>query len=203
MTYYSILAISDSIDLGDLDSYTFTAQAGESVLFSLADTSDIGFAPRMYLYNPDGAFLQWSPNIIQRTMTKNGKYTIVVLDSGSVGEKFGTYNLYFALIPGANENEGGELINGNVISDSIDLGDLDTYTFSAQAGENIEFTINDTSDKDKGFVPRLYLYSPDGFFITWNKNSSKLFYTTTESGTYTVVVLDDVVIGERTGTYDL
>jgi hypothetical protein len=110
------------------------------VQIRVADTSGNDLTPRITLYDPSGTLVTFAngANVgaISRALTENGTYTVVVSDVSAGSDATGNYNLYFVRVPGANE--GGTLPNGGVVSDAIDLGDLDSYTFTANAGESVQ-----------------------------------------------------------------
>jgi hypothetical protein len=124
-----------------------------------------------------------------------------VADGSGTKSQTGNYDLYFVHMPGANE--GGSLINGGVISDAIDLGDLDSYTFTANAGEGVQIRIADTSSND--LIPRITLYDPNGAYITYGQgyDVAAISRQVTENGTYTVVVADGSGTKSQTGNYDI
>ena len=128
--------------------------------------------------------------------------------SNREGKETGSYDLYFIRAPGANE--GGTLVSGNVISDQIDLGDLDSFVFAASAGETIQIELTDTSGG--ALRPMVRLYAPDGTQVgsaTGDSVASLLCPTGScsldQSGTYTVVVADSSANreGKETGSYSL
>jgi hypothetical protein len=129
------------------DSYTFSANAGENVMLRVADISDNAFDPRVQLYDPDGALVGGDTGLnvaaIGPTLPASGTYTVIVSDPNLPADTTGNYNLYFAHMPGANEL--GSLSNAELRSDAIDLGDIDTYTFSGNAGEHVVIRVADTS----------------------------------------------------------
>ncbi|MHA1554531.1 MAG: hypothetical protein ACTSU0_08995, partial [Alphaproteobacteria bacterium] len=112
------------------DRYEFTATAGDHIELRIADTGATTFAPRIELRSPSDVSIDTSTDSvaakIAHDVTETGTFTVLVDDSLSAG---GAYTLYFARIPGANEH--GSLTNGGVHPGTIDLGDLDTYTFTA------------------------------------------------------------------------
>jgi len=187
--------------VGGQDSYTFTATAGENVWLRIADTSNSAFYPRITLYGPTGAYITYdndgSVAGFTHTATTTGTYTVVVSDDS--GNYTGNYNFYFVRVPGANE--GGSLGNGSLRTDKIDLGDLDSFTFSVQAGGQVQLTVTDTSNSS--FYPNITLYGPTGAYITYNNDGSVagFTHTATTTGTYTVVVSDNT--GSYTGDYTL
>ena len=110
---------------GEKDTYTFTANAGEYIQLRVADINDTSLVPAIQLYAPDGTWISsgsgYTVAEISHALTQTGTYTVVVFDGHSSNPvNTGAYNLYFIHAPGANE--GGTLINGGVISGTIDLG---------------------------------------------------------------------------------
>lgn len=207
--------VSGEITLGDLDSYTFAANAGDSVYLRVADTETTEFIPSDFfpqvdLFDPSGALLlsgngQLVGDIFA-SLTVSGNYTVVVRDESSGEDAIGSYNLYFTRAPGANE--GGMLVNGESISDQIDLGDIDSYTFSANAGDSVYIDVADTESTEfipSDFFPRVALYDPNGAFIVagFGQLVGRLFSQLTMTGTYTVTVVDESSGEDATGTYDL
>ncbi len=191
--------VSESFDYGDLDSYTFTASVGENVHIRAADISVSTMIPRIDLYGPSGALLKSSRGDIAEILyqvTENGTHTVVAYDSNSSGTP-GPYNLYFVHIPGANE--GGLLFNHDIISDSFDYGDLDSYTFVADKGKSVQIQMTEINAST--MIPRFDLYGPDGALL---KSGSEgiTTYEITENGTYTIVTYDSNSSGTP-GPYEL
>ena len=194
-----------TIDLGDLDSYTFEAQKGDGLQIRLSDTDNSAFFPQMHLYRPDG-FRILAPSAdnvagIIYAITQAGTHTLVVNDASIGLAQTGNYALDFTLAPGANEF--GQLGDGDVATEQLDLGDLDSYTFAAIAGEVISVIVTDTSAGS--LVPQVSLYRPDGFRIlaSSNDNVATLDYAITQTGTHTVVVGDSSIGLSQTGSYTL
>ena len=191
--------ISDSIALGDVDSYTFGINPGEGFQFRVAATSAGSLVPQYWLYGPSGALVSsnWAAvTALNDTAQSGGTYTLVVADRNGAGT--GDYDLYFVRAPGANE--GGALVNGDVVSDTIDLGDLDSYTLHANAGEPFFLQVADVGPS--ALVPQLWVYGPGGNLLASNWGEVVLLnLTAPTSGTHTVVVADRS--GGGTGSYDL
>ena len=203
------------IDLGDLDTYTFTVNAGETVMIRMTDTSESGdLVPLLNLYSPSGAILSgvcdWDALVasIHYTATETGTYTLLACDRsyGHGNSKTGSYNIYFAHMPGANEY--GELLNDGLHQGEIDLGDLDTYTFTVNAGETVMIRMTDTSESGD-LVPLLNLYSPSGAILSgvcdWDALVASIHYTATETGTYTLLACDRSYGhgNSKTGSYNI
>ncbi len=194
-------AVAGSIDLGDLDSYSFPANAGDSLLVRMGDVGGTALAPELTLYSPSGTQMQYTwgnaAAAINAVAPANGVYTVVLGDRNL--SSTGTYALHFARAPGANE--GGALANGGSAADSIEVGDLDSYTFAASAGQDFQVRVADLNVT--AFTPELYVYNPIGGLVayTWASDVAAISDTAALSGTYTVVVSDRNLSGA--GVYEL
>ena len=110
-------------------------------------------------------------------------------------------------MPGANE--GGTLSSGGVVSDAIDLGDIDSYTFAANAGESLRIQVTDLSGTS--LSPRIDLYAPSGAHITNSSgdiativcSNDAGFCNLIENGIYTVVITDGNSSRAQTGPYSI
>ena len=210
-------SVSDQIDRGDIDTYAFSATAGDYVYLRAADTETTNFvnapfSPRVALFDPNGNVVTGDTGALvgalQTQLVITGTYTVVVRDDSSTDANVGTYDLYYALIPGADENEGGVLVNDQSVSDRIDLGDLDTYTFFAQAGESVYLRVGETESNQfvtSPFSPRVALIDPSGNLLTGDTGAlvAAIFSNLVTTGEYTVVVRDDSSSDANVGTYDL
>ena len=125
-----------------------------------------------------------------------GTYTVVVADASGSLASTGAYNLYFTIAPGANR--GGELSSGDVIQGQIDEGELDSYTFSAQAGNGVALSATATTG---ALVPALIVYDPTGAETA--SGGASVGFTVLKPGTYTVVVTDSSGGLASTGAYNL
>ena len=208
--------LSDSISAaGEVDEHTFQANAGDSIYLRVADTEttefvNSAFTPLIELIDPTGASILSNSgalvgDIFARLVT-TGEYLVRVSDASSFNPQTGTYNLFFVRAPGANE--GGQLVNGGVVSDNIELGDLDSYTFDGVAGESVYLRVADTETTefiDSAFFPNVALVDPSGVRIEQNSGAlvGDIFVTLVRSGTYTVVIMDESSGEDATGSYDL
>ncbi|MCP4118592.1 MAG: hypothetical protein GY737_25005 [Desulfobacteraceae bacterium] len=110
------------------------------------------------------------------------------------------------LSPPANA---GTLINGGHVSEEITfMGEIDTFTFTANPGDHVEIRMVDTTT-DGNLVPRIELYGPSGGdFLKYAQNYtvSSIEYTILEGGTYTILAKDanSSSLGEiGIGSYEL
>lgn len=206
---------SDEIELGDIDSYTFQANAGETVYIRVADIETTEFvnsvfSPGIALLNPDGEEIRFARGAlvasIAESLVTSGVYTVVVRDDSSGFDATGAYDIFFAKAPGANEN--GVLTNGGKVSENIELGDIDSYTFQASAGETVYIRAADTETTEfvnSVFSPGITLLDPIGQEVRFARGAlvASIAESLLVSGTYTVVVRDDSSGFDATGAYAL
>lgn len=194
-------AVAGTITLGDLDSYTFPANAGDALQLRVGETTATSFAPEITLYTPSGTQLDYtwgtSAAALNVAATQSGVYTVVIGDRNLTNT--GAYALHFARAPGANE--GGSLTNGGSVVDAITIGDLDSYTFSANAGEDFQVRVGDLNAT--ALAPEVSVYTPLGGLLayTWSTSVAAIADTAPLTGAYTVVVGDRNLSG--TGAYEL
>jgi lysophospholipase L1-like esterase len=197
--------VSGDITVGDLDSYAFTASAGDSVQLRVGDTGDGLFAPRLTLYDPAGGQVTASTGTavagLWHRATVGGSYTVVVGDGTSGLAQAGQYDLHFVRAPGAAE--GGELVDGDQVSASLSLGDLDSYAFVASRGERVAVTVTDTSGSS--LAPRVTLYDPLGEPVRAATSTTEVSfpYDIEVDGMHTLVVADSTSGLAQTGAYRL
>src|SRR5665213_1243837 len=202
------------------NTYTFSASANDVVDFTAVTTSG-SMSPRIRLYSATGALLSDQANrygdgvcsggsVVELntvTLTASGTYTVLVGDCSDTNT--GAYNLYMQ----RPENPTGpiNLPFGQVTTGTIGSAGLDnTYTFSANANDVVDFTAVATGGN---LSPRIRLYSPTGVLLSDQANRygdgvcsggsavELNAVALAASGTYTVLVGD---CGDTsTGTYNL
>jgi trimeric autotransporter adhesin len=198
-----------TIDVGDLDMWSFTANAGDSIELRMGA---VNLNPWIQLYGPDGKLVSSAGSgatgvrdaVLSITATNSGTFTVVV--SAFALNQTGTYNLNLAKIPGAFAtapgDDGGTLTNGIETPGTIDVGDLDMWSFTANAGDSIELRMGAVN-----LNPSIQLYGPDGKLVSSAGSGATgirdavLSISATNSGTFTVVV--SAVALNQTGTYNL
>jgi hypothetical protein len=185
--------VSESIEKGDLDSYTFTANAGEVVQLRFVDVAGSTLTPGLAVYDPTGAAASWDTRSDVAYASFNaavsGTYTVVVYDwSSNSLAGAGDYQLHFVKGPGATEH--GALTPGTVVSGTIEKGDVDSYSFTADAGEAVQLRFVDVAGST--LTPGLAVYGPTGAAASWDYRSDVAYasFNAAVSGTYTVVVYD-------------
>jgi hypothetical protein len=183
------------------NSYTFTANAGDNLVLRLGT---VGFDGNLRLYGPNGALLKTAVSStdaeLAYTATNSGIFTALVSSYFSAGT--GTYVLYLAQFPEAfivpPGDEGGAMTNGGDHAGTNSLGDLDMWSFTANAGDNLVLRLGTV-----GFDGNLRLYGPNGALLKTAASSTdaELAYTATNSGIFTALVSSYFSAG--TGTYVL
>src|SRR5262249_22138890 len=152
--------------------------------------------PLVSVYWPDGSlpngnYSQAATDVaaVGFPAPQDGTYTVVVSDGPTGHAEADDYKLDFTKGPGANEN--GVLRPGGVVTGHIDEGELDSYTFSANAGEGIAVRVTDLAGGP--FTPLVSVYWPDGSLPNGNYSQAAtdvagLGFAAPQTGTYTVVV---------------
>src|ERR1039458_2960649 len=133
---------SGTLTLSDQNMWSFTANAGDNIVLRLGSS---GFEGNLNLYGPNGALLKtaggnstdWE---LAYAATNSGTFTVLVGSYYPGG--VGTYALHLAQFPEAfivpAGEEGGRLTNGGNFSGTLTLGDQNMWSFTANAGDNID-----------------------------------------------------------------
>ncbi|HEX6096293.1 MAG TPA: PKD domain-containing protein, partial [Thermoanaerobaculia bacterium] len=195
-----------AIAVGDVDAWTFHANAGESITVGIGEVagsgSDPKFLPRIRLRGPDGEPLGDSDGSdaaeIDERAPRAGTYTVIVSTASCCTTQVGTgsYVVTLAKTPGpytlSSGDQGGPLTNGANHAGVISIGDLDAWTLQANAGDSIAVSIGETagSDADPKFLPRIRLRGPDGEAVADSDGSDDAAFDelAPTSGIYTVLV---------------
>jgi hypothetical protein len=191
------VAASGTIALGDVDMWSFSANAGDNLMVRMGATN---LTPWIRLIAPDGALVAEAnvgngasrDDYLIAQATNSGTYTVVV--SAKLLGQSGDYTLTLAQAPGpfvvSAGDQGGVLTNGVANSGTIALGDLDMWSFTANAGDNLMVRMGTTP----GLTPWIRLLGPDGALVDQANSGNGagrddyLIAQATNSGTYTVVV---------------
>ncbi len=208
-----------TIDVGDLDVWNFSANTGDNLVLRVGQlTAAAYFNPWLRLYGPDGALIGQGASggdyaeEIALTATNSGTFTVVVADGSYSGyEGTGTYQLNYLKTPGdfvvSGGDEGGPLANGSQNSATIQVGDLDLWSFSATNGNRVVLRLGQLTAVNY-FNAWLRVYGPDGVLIgagpIAGQADTEIAVTVTNTGTFTVLVADGNYSGyEGTGAYQL
>src|ERR1022692_4407451 len=184
--------------VGDSDSWTFSASIGDSIVIRVGEITQTGsFTPRIRLQNPNAVQIASASGAVSAeiavTATNTGTFTLIVDDAVGTTAT-GTYRLTLAKSPGTifvmPGDEGGPMTNGVMHVGTIDLGDLDVWTFSANSGDAVIVRMGEVVDTSGNFEPWVRLYGPNGKLLdsSFGVSAAEVAGTATKSGTFTVVV---------------
>jgi hypothetical protein len=191
-------------------SYTFDGIAGERFSIQAVDTGSANqnITPFLHVYNPDRSLLDSNADgsvarLINLEIEKTGRYTVNLSDDYGYGNSTGSgpYTIHLARAPDANE--GGVIQNGSSRNGTLTLGDIDTYTFQANADDHISIQVADTGDGQMADIrPHLHVYKPDGSLLDSSSDNSVarlINLQVDETGTYTIQIIDDYGYGGGSG----
>jgi len=205
---------------GQVNSYTLNASAGDVVDFTVAVTSG-ALSPEIQLYNGAGTLIDSASNRYLNgvcaggstmemdtvTIPVSGIYIVNVLDCSNTNT--GSYNIYAQFTN--SPVWGNPLSFGQTLTGKIGLAaQSNTYTFSANANDSVDFTMVETSGTPS---PKLRLYNPDGSLLSSASNNylngvcaggstiEMNTVTIPKAGTYTLLVGD--CSDTNTGSYTI
>jgi precorrin-6B methylase 1 len=202
-----------TIHIGDLDAWTFQATAGDAIIIGIGEVGlDSAFSPWIRLKSPTGQNLGSLAGAlahqIEAVATVTGTYTVVVASGDAGFDAFGDYTLTLVKAPGAISispgDQGGPLTNGSNHTGDIHIGDLDAWTFTATAGEDIIVAIGEVGG-DTAFSPWIRLKSPTGQNLgsLAGALAHQIEATATVTSMYTVVVASGDAGFDAAGSYTL
>ena len=179
--------------------YTFSANANDILDFTMVTTGGT-LSPKIRLYQPNGTLVSqaWNNFCSGATLEMNGitlpvagTYTVLFADCADTNS--GNYVLY-------TQRTNNPLDPVNLPFAQVQTGAIgsaaqtNTYTFSADANDVLDFTMVTTSGS---LSPKIRLYQPNGTLVTqaWNNfcSGSALemnAVTLPATGTYTVLFAD-------------
>ena len=165
--------------------------------------------PQFRLISPSGDQVGVAGNsgetteFVMQNAPEAGTYRVIVSDWA--GNSAGEYVLRLALAPQdfiiPSGDEGGPMTNGASLQGEISLGDIDQWTFSADAGDFAHITLVTSNNLN----PQFRLISPSGDQVGVAGNSGEttefVMQNAPEAGTYRVIVSDWA--GNSAGEYVL
>ena len=186
-----------SISLADIDQWSFAAEAGDFFHLTIARTSGNSLQPQIRLLSPSGDILNLvqgggsSTELVMNNAPESGTYRVIVGEWGADGE--GEYILRLAQAPKAflvpTGDDGGELSTGTNQAGNLPLGDLDQWSFTANAGTFFQLTMARTSGS---LQPQIRLLSPTGEVLNVVQGGGSSTYLVMNSapvsGTYRIIV---------------
>jgi len=170
-------SVLEELTSNDLDTYTFTAEVGDSISLA-ADSTNSANPTIMYLYNPDGTYRTYGYNLLTvNNLPVAGTYHVLIRTK--IASKVTDYELHYFNSSTANEIglfHGGTFTNNNLTSN-----DLDSYTINIQVGDSISLSASSTEPTI------MYLYNPDGTYRTYGYTSLTV-NNLPVAGTYRVMI---------------
>lgn len=202
-----------TITIGDLDAWTVSATAGETIIVRMGETNDFGgFYPRVRIYSPNGILLSpyfgsWGnyAGEISVTASNTGDFIVVAGDNNATQSLSGTgnYRIKLAKIGApfsvSPNDEGGPMISGLTNFGTIPTGDMDLWTFNALAGNRLILQLTKLSG-GTSFNPEMRLYGPNGVLLNtvWQNTTVQIDRIIPTSGNYTLLVGE--TLQDLTGT---
>lgn len=203
--------VRSSVQLGMLETFTFSGAAGETVVFAASRGVGSGIEPRLDLFRPDGTRLATDESTfgfeLAVTLPTTGTYVAVMGDVAA--DEAGRYGLSMVrssvgvgqqVGPLLGDQEGGPLLSGEGRKGFLDLADLDVYTVQASAGDRILAGMN---RGNSSIEPKLYLFAPDGSVLASNNGTfgASVEAVAPTTGTHVVVAMD--TSADEAGEYTL
>lgn len=203
--------IAGNLGVGDIDTFTIDASAGDDLYLTIEETAGSSAYLRVALLGPHGQLLDTQYVTSSTTgfrldhyeVPAAGRYTYVVRDH--YGYYTGGYQLTANVMDNSIDNDNVMLTSGQTTAGSIEIGDIDTFTINADAGDDLLLTIAETAGSD--LYLRVALHGPNGQLLDVNYVTSSTpgfrldFDDVPASGTYTYVVRDHY--GYYTGNYSM
>lgn len=202
--------ISASISVGgEVDYYSFDANTGDVVVFTLTETTTWGgtggaYDAQITLFAPSGALVTAfdSNGRVTSTLPADGTYLVRVGGNNAIG--FGGYNMGLEGLsptsPSPTPIALGDLVSGQIVASA----ESDLYTFSGSVGDVVSFTLTETTSfggTGGAYDPQLTLFSPAGVELTAIDATARTEYTLPETGDFLVRISANVLFA--TGSYNL
>lgn len=198
---------SGYIAKGDMDGYSFYADAGNVVSVLMGEVIDYGdFDPQVEIIEPNGVrTMAWgstSAKINAKIINQSGIHMIIAREN--YGNSDGTYGLSLIKNPGTDVNDPEDdsvpIQPGGSKVGYIAEGDLDGYSFYANAGDVVAILVIEVGDFG-GFDPQVELIEPDGTITSaWDNSTAVInFKTINQSGIHMIIVRE--YDGNSAGTY--
>jgi len=189
-----------TIDVGDVDAWNFTANAGESFVVWMGESSTgTTLLPWLRVYGPDGVFLVQDFNAAAAEVTvratNSGTFLVIVADGNNGRFGAGNYRLSMAKTGSpltiSPTDEGGALTNGLSYLATLEVGDMDAWNFTANAGESFVVWMGETT-AGANLLPWLRVFGPNGALQAgdFNATAAQLTVRATNSGSFLVIAAD-------------
>ena len=194
------LTYQGELPVGDMEVWTFSANAGDGIVVRFGEAvTNSSLYPLVRIYGPNGAELgsnigQAAAEVTTRA-TNGGTFTVVAAnyESGTIGGN-GAYRITLSTtttgspVTVAPGDEGGTMTNGLTYQGELPVGDMEVWTFSANAGDGIVVRFGEAVT-NSSLYPLVRIYGPNGAELGSNIGQAAAEVTTraTNGGTFTVV----------------
>jgi hypothetical protein len=192
----------------EMDTYTFSATSGDKLLVRMSRSSGSIWSG-IRVYAPDGSMLceddvLYTAEISSCALPTTGLYSVLAFDGyGHVAGGTSTGDYYIFLQRLNNPGSSTAISSGQTLPGSIDTqAEMDTFTFSANTGDNISIKMNWSSGT---LWPGFRVYGPDGSKLCdeYDFYSANVTgFIPTSIGTFTILAFDGNG-GTHTGNYSL
>jgi hypothetical protein len=181
--------------------WTFTANAGDGIVVRMGKAvASSSLYPYLRLYGPNGALLDadFGPSAadVSTSATSSGTFTVVAAnkEENFSNGGYGAYRITLSTTtPGspvvvAPGDEGGSLNGTDTYDGTMNIADLDVWSFTLCAGELILLRMDELT-ANSSLYPYLRLYGRDGTLIKsdFGASTAQINMVATNSGTFTVV----------------
>jgi PKD repeat protein len=196
-----------SIDiLGDTDTFSFTATAGDLIRVRMADGNGNAFqslTDRIQVFDATGTEIGNAINeldaVLDITVPSAGTYLILASDAS--GDWIGNYSLHLQRLN--NPGTVTPIAFGGTVNGSIGmLAEMDAYSFTATAGDLIRVRMADgNGNAFQSLTDRIQVFDATGTEIgnAINELDAVLDVTVPSTGTYLILASD--ASGDWTGNY--
>ena len=186
--------------LGDLDAWTFSATAGDAFVVRMGETvPGSALTPQLRVYSPAGVLMGsgygTAATEVSGRATVSGEYLVVASDYSTAFLGSGAYRVTLARtgapVAVSIGDEGGATANGAMHTGTADVGDLDAWTVSANAGDAIVVRSGEIA-AGSSLTPQLRIFSPAGVLLdgSYGTAADEVAVTAPATGEYLVVASD-------------
>jgi len=201
--------VEANLGLGEIHSLTFAASENDKLFLSFSESVGTGqFNPGIFVYAPDGSLFQSvestsnGTSFSDLTVPQTGTYTVIVRDLS--GDFSGDYSITAVIVDEVVDVDNSVLLIEQTLTSTLDLGDIDTFTFDAVANDRRQLSMTESVGTGQ-FNPGVYVYAPDSSLID-SVEATLVGVTFDElelpqTGTYTVVVRD--LSADFTGDFEI
>ncbi|WP_417733988.1 RHS repeat-associated core domain-containing protein [Rosistilla oblonga] len=193
---------SGRLDSGDVDTYTIDVDAGDDLYLAFREVVNDFSNLQAIVFDPAGVQIDQATasigaNLDFRDLATGGTYTILIRDADAVNR--GEYRLTATVIDGESDANVLALENAEQVVAALDVGDIDTFTINAQAGDAISIAFEEVVNRFSNL--QAVLYSPNGSLIDSAVTATSGTITAAAlpmTGDYTILIrdLDGQSIGE-------